>query len=146
MTIAVTVAVSATVLFAWVCGGAAERIGGAIFAVNVALNFLLYGLLDQGPLVIMACDLAAAVAFGVLAVRAPDKLWPGIAGVGQTLVVMFSATRLLDYPLSPLAYMIAVNLAGITVELALVAGTWMSRWGSKRSEHGPLTPELGCRS
>ena len=134
MAMIVPVVVSATVLFAWVFGSRVERIGGTIFAVNVAANFLLSGAFGQGPLVVMACDLAAAIAFGVLAVRAPDKLWPGIAGVGQTLVVMFSATRLLDYPLSAGAYSIAVNLAGITVELALVAGTCRARWGSKPAQ------------
>lgn len=117
------------ILVAFVIGGPAERAGGAIAAANVLLTTMAQLLApDQLPyFAFLAIDLLAAAAFGVLALRAPEKLWPGVAGVGQTMVIVFSATRALDYPLSELAYEAALNLSCVTVGLALAIGAVLAR-------------------
>ena len=130
----VVLAVLCTVLFAWFAGGRTEKAGAIIFGSNVGSIFVLQVVFGvHAPLVTLGIDLATAFAFGALALSAPDKLWPGVAGVGQTLVVTFAANRMLDYPLNPIAYAVAVNLSGLSVEVALVAGAWMHRWGPKKT-------------
>ena len=118
------------VVFAIVAGGRAERIGGAIGAANFLLTVLAQGLTgaELPYITLLLIDLAAALAFGALALRFPEKLWPGVAGVAQTMVIVFSATRALDFPLSEEAYAAALNLSSLGVAGSLVAGSFMARW------------------
>jgi hypothetical protein len=77
---------------------------------------------------------ALAIGLSVLTFRYPDKLWPGLAACAQTLVVAFSATRLLEFPLSETAYLTMLNVSSFAVALALAGGTWASRWYRKPAD------------
>jgi hypothetical protein len=128
-----------TVLFALAAGGKVERIGAAIVIANVLLAGAAWGLFGAPSLpVSLTLDIGTAVAFGLLAVRNPEKLWPGVAGVAMTFVMVFSATRAIGFPLSDLAYSTALNLSGLLVQGALAAGAWNHRFG----RHRPDEPEL----
>lgn len=119
-----------TLLFAVWAGGKVERIGAAIAFANVAVAQAVLTILPDAPMqVFVALDVSTAIGFGVLAVRNPDKLWPGVAGVAMTFVMVFSATRAIGYPLSEAAFTSALNLSGLLVQAALVAGAWSHRWG-----------------
>lgn len=97
--------------------------------VSVVLTWGGQALGEKAPFgAFMAIDLLTALAFGLLAFRYPEKLWPGLAGCGQFLVFTFSATRALDYPLSEGEYLHALNLSGMLVLASLGFGTWASRW------------------
>lgn len=127
-----------TLVFVTVVGGKVERAGAAILAVNVALTFAAQGLLgDHAPIyVLLLLDLAAALGFGALALRNPEKLWPGVAGVAMTFVMAFSATRATGFPLSEFAYLTALNLSSLLVKVAMVAGAWNHRWGGRGAGEG----------
>ena len=126
---------AATLLFAVVAGGKVERVGAGILFANVVATFAVDGLVNDAPVsVYLLIDGSAAVAFGVLALKAPERLWPGVAGVAMTFVAVFSASRAIGYPLSGLAYLLAINLSSLLVEAALVAGAWSHRWGRRRTE------------
>lgn len=95
----------------------------------------------------MGIDLLSALAFAALTFRNPDRLWPGVAGCGQFLVFVFSATRALEFPLSELAYLCALNISGLTVLAALTLGTIVSRWFPPAPSEWDLAEErLATRS
>ena len=123
-----------TLVFALAAGGPVERLGAAIAFANVALAMVarqLFG--SDAPIYpFLILDVLTALAFGVLAVRNPEKLWPGVAGVAMTFVMVFSATRAVGFPLSEFAYTTALNLSGLLVQASLAVGTWAHRWGRKR--------------
>jgi hypothetical protein len=48
--------------------------------------------------------------------------------------VAFSATRLLEFPLSETAYLTMLNVSSFAVALALAGGTWASRWYRKPAD------------
>lgn len=122
---------ASAVLLALVAGGRVERAGAAICLANTLLFFAVQNIagerLPYGAF--LAIDVAAALALGVLALRAPERLWPGVAGVAQSMVIVFSATRALDFPLSEAAYAAALNLSSLAVGLSLAAGVVSHRWG-----------------
>jgi hypothetical protein len=47
------------------------------------------------------------------------------------LVVVFSATRALNFPLSEQSYLVMINVSGLAGFGALAFGTWASRWRPK---------------
>ena len=126
--------VFATIAFTSVFGGRAERIGAAIYGSNVGLTWLAQVVApDAWSLyVFLTLDLSAGAFFGVLAVRYPDRVWPGVAGVAQSLLVAFTATRAIGFPLSPLAYVAAINISSFVVKASLVGGAW-NAWRARRS-------------
>ena len=128
-------------LFAFVAGGRTEKLGVAIAVANVVIGILgrLVGGAEMPVYFSLILDLSTAVAFGVIAVRNPEKLWPGVAGVAMTFVMVFSATRAVGFPLSETAYTAALNLSSLLVQASLFAGAWSHRWGRKRAE-GELLP------
>ncbi len=126
------------IIFAVVFGGRCERIGAAICFGSAVLSLAsqVFGLAlanEAYPvLTFLVIDLGTSVAFGVLAWKHPDKLWPGVAGVAQFLVFTFSASRLVNFPLDDVLLAHAINLSSFAVKLTLVAGTWQARWGKPK--------------
>jgi hypothetical protein len=114
-------------------GGKVERLGAGVCGGFMLLTWVAQISLDAPLYSFLMIDTAMAGAFGVLAVRNPEKLWPGVAGVGQTVVVVFSATRALSFPMSEVAYLVALNLSGLVVAGALGAGTWAARREHRRT-------------
>jgi hypothetical protein len=125
-----------SVLLALALGRSAERMGALVCAGGGVLTLVAQGVAVGGLpyLAFLSIDCSMAIAFGVLALRFPEKLWPGVAGVAQTLVVTFSATRALHFPLSEAAYTAALNLSSLAVGLSLAGGTIASRWSRRRTE------------
>lgn len=125
-----------------VIGGRVERQGAAIIVVNVVAGLVASAALSSDPYVVAACsiDVATALAFGVLAVRNPDKLWPGVAGVGVTFVMVFSATKAIGFPLNETAHVAALNLAGAIVHGSLAIGAVLERRGRRERLQAELAP------
>lgn len=123
----------AAIVTAFIIGGRPERLGATVCVVGGMLSMGLQNLspteLPFGAFLVI--DLGMAAAFGVLAVKNPDKLWPGVAAVAQTLLMAFSASRALHFPLSETGYIAALNLSSTGVAIALLAGAWAHRWGRK---------------
>ena len=123
------VAPIATVAFASIFGSRSERVGASIYAVSIVVTWSAQLVGDKAPFFIfMGTDLLTAVALGVLTMRNPDKLWPGVAACAHTLVVVFSATRALEFPLSEHTYLVMLNVSSLAGLAALAVGTWAARW------------------
>jgi hypothetical protein len=85
---------------------------------------------DRAPLYSFLCvDLLTALGLAWVMLRNPEKLWPGVAACAQILVVVLSATRAIDYPLSERAYLIALGLCSMLGMGSLAIGAAVSRWG-----------------
>jgi len=114
---------------AFTFGGPAERRGASIWlvgnVVTIGLQLVSPGKLPYLPA--LAVDLGLAAAFTWLALKNPQKLWPGFAAVAQTLLAAFSATRAIGFPLSEQEYLAAGNTASLGVALAICGGVWASR-------------------
>jgi hypothetical protein len=120
------------IAFALAFGAKAERLGGVIFLVSTAATWTIQALGDWAPLpLLMGVDVATVACFTWLTFRYPDKLWPGLTACAQLLMVTFSATRVLDFPLSMTGYLIALNLSALLGFVFLAYGTWASRWGKR---------------
>lgn len=127
--IAVTGLVFSVLLFAGVYGSRCERIGATVYITGFVATWVAQVTLGATPvLALIVIDAAVCIGFAYLTFRYPAKLWPGIAGCAQLLVVVFSATRMLDFPLSATTFLYALNVASLAVILSLCAGTWAARW------------------
>lgn len=136
-----------TLVFAWLKGGPAERLGAL---VNVGLSFMVtvfQGISDAafGTIPILIADGLIATGFLILALRFAS-LWLAAAMVLQGAVFTLHAAVLIELvPDSHLYYYYAVmNAAGMAVLLAIVAGTvasWLRHNRLKR-EGEPTPPEL----
>ena len=117
------------IVAALVLGRKPERIGGAVCIVSALATLILTALSPHKlPYIgILAVDLSVAMAFAWLALKHPKKLWPGAAAVSQTLLVAFSATRAIGFPLSEEEYVAAINVASLGVAVALGAGAVLAR-------------------
>ena len=106
-----------------------ERLGALICIAGAVASIGLQALSPEKLPYIAALviDLSTAVAFAWLALKHPQKLWPGAAAVAQTLLVAFSATRAIGFPLSEDEYVAAINLASLGVAIALCGGVIASR-------------------
>ena len=124
-----------TLVMAFAFGRRVERIGAMICVLGglftTAAQAVAAGQLPHIAF-LLTVDVGMAVAFGVLALSFPEKLWPGVAAVAQTMLIVFTATRALDFPLSPGAYTAAMNLSALAVSLSLAAGVVSERWGRRR--------------
>lgn len=122
-------------LFAGVCGGKAERQSATIWFLLTMLTWTVQAAWGVAPIsAFIVIDCLLALSFGWIALRFPDKLWPGLAGCAQFLVLIFSVTRAVRYPMSEDAYLIMLNLSGLGVTCALIGGTWASRWWKPRRD------------
>ena len=125
----------ASIIFALICGRRAERIGGALVGTAVLSTWAAQAVVAKVPLAaFMTIDAGLAVGLAVLTFRYPDKLWPGLAGCAQFLVLIFSVTRLIEFPLSPTAFLAALNLSSLAVHACLAVGTWRARWSKPRPD------------
>jgi len=123
-----------TILFASIFGRKPERLGAACYGIGLLLTWGGQMLIQKAPIYLfLGVDLLTAVGLGVITLRNPDKLWPGVAACAQMLVVVFSATRALDFPLSERSYLVMLNLSSLAGLAALAAGTWAARWGRRRT-------------
>ncbi len=117
------------ILFAVVFGRTAERTGAALLAANAVLTLAAQATIDFAPLYcLLAIDLATFLGLAWLTFANREKLWPGLASCAQLLVAMFSATRLIDFPLTSNQYMMMVSVCSVLTVSALVGGTAVSRF------------------
>ena len=72
-------------------------------------------------------DLLTAAALLWVTLSYPEKLWPGVAAVSLVLGAAFSATRLIDFPLSEFAYLAALNISGLIASGAMITGAVLHR-------------------
>jgi hypothetical protein len=120
---------AAILIFASTLGGRPERIAAGIYVANLAATWFAQASGDAAPFyAFMLIDFVAAVGFGWLMLKNPEKLWPGIAACAQLLVFVFSATRALEFPLSETGYLVMLNVCSLLGIGALAAGTWAARW------------------
>ena len=128
--------------FAASLGARAERWGALVYGLSIGLAWGAQAVGDRTPVyAFMLIDLATCLAFGVIMLRHPDKLWPGLAAVAQLLVFVFSATRVIDFPLSETAYLVMLNVSGLAVASAIAAGTWATRWGRRAPSEWDIAAE-----
>jgi hypothetical protein len=83
---------------------------------------------------LVGLDLLTALGFAALALRYPAKLWPGVAACAQYFVFTFSFSKLVNFPLDDVLLAHCSTISSINVSGALVAGTWMARWGRRRPD------------
>jgi hypothetical protein len=120
--------------FAGIFGGRAERAGAAIFAGSTLITWgaqVTPGLPQE--VAFITIDLAVAIAFGLLLMRT-RLTWVGAACCAQLLVLAFTATRFVNFPLSEAAYIAMLQLSAIVVCAAMAFGAWERRWGRKNEE------------
>ena len=124
-------AVGPTLVAIIVCltiGGRAERTGGLIVAANLAATWAVQVSIAQAPpWGFLLIDLLTAAALLWVTLSYPEKLWPGVAAVSVVLGAAFSATRLIDFPLSEFAYLAALNISSLIVSGSLITGSVLNR-------------------
>jgi len=136
----------ASICFASLFGGKVERSGAAILFGGLVATWATQVVVGNAVTPLVLVDLGVAIAFGILAVHQPDKLWPGSAGTAQFAAFTFSASRAISFPLTDNAYVIATNLSGMGVVAALAIGTYRHRWcAPTRSEWDELDLTLQQR-
>jgi hypothetical protein len=114
-----------TLIFAGIAGQAAERwAAGLIFAAMVACWVVGSGVTSYN----LAIDALLAISLLSLFVR-HKKLWLGCALNAQVLLLAFSSTRLIDFPLTTLEYVVMLNVSSVGVFTSLLFGTIHARWG-----------------
>jgi hypothetical protein len=129
------------VTFAFAVGGRVERFGALILVGGLLATWSAQAIVHDRPLIFALIDFLGAASFAVLALKAPEKLWPGVAACSQLLVSVFSATRALEFPLSFEAYVLMLNVSGLGVVAALVAGTTTSRWFPRPADEWDVAAE-----
>lgn len=120
---------------ALIFGRSAERLGGIAIALAIAMTWAAQAVAGRAPVqAFLLIDLTLALSLAGIAVRYPEKLWPGLAGCAQFLVFVFSATRVIRYPLTETAYLVALTLSSVAVLGCLVVGTWRACWAKPRRD------------
>lgn len=125
---------AAGVLFAIAYGRRCERLGAAICVAGAVLSassqvISLRLLGDYYPTAVMAfTGLAECIAWALLTVRYSNKLWPGVAGCFQFMVMIFSISQQTNFPLPDQVMVAMINLSALGVTASLTAGTYMTRW------------------
>lgn len=126
------------ILFALAVGQRCERLGAGICLGGALLTACaqivsLKLLNDYYPTTAFAgVYIATSVAFAALALRYPEKLWPGVAGCFQFLVCMFSVSRQVNFPLDDQALVALSNVSALGVTTTLAVGSYLARWGKPR--------------
>lgn len=142
--------------YAWIKGGAPERLGAAIFALATILSTAVisgptgrFGSLEVG---VLAVDSAMLLALLVLALRA-ERFWP-LWVMGLHLIgTAGHAVKVVDPNVIPKAYAFILAFWSYPMLLLLVAGTWnhqrrLAKYGVDKSwSHFPSRsispPEAG---
>jgi len=117
-------AILALVLFAWVKGGQAERLGGAAVVASALVAFLIHRLLPDGiqPVALLADEAALAAAFLVLAMRFVSP-WIGVAMILQAVQFSLHAFYLVVERPHDTLYKAVNNVNTIGVLLCILFGT-----------------------
>lgn len=130
----------ATAAYAGWRGGAPERIGIAIVAVNAVLSFLAVSApgsrfrgVETGVLVV---DILAFAAFALLAMRA-HRFWPIWVSALLGLGVVGHLAMSLHPQVIPWAYAVVLSVWSYPILLLIVAGTWNHRRRLTRSGVDP---------
>lgn len=111
--------------YAWIKGGAPERIGAAIFALASILTTAVisagrFGSLEVG---VLAVDSAMLLALLALALRA-ERFWP-LWVIGLHLIgTAGHAVKAVDPHVIPRAYVFALAFWAYPMLILLVVGTW----------------------
>ena len=115
-----------TLIFAGVAGRKAQR-WCAAFAFTTMITGWFVGNAVAGLNV--AIDTIFGVSLLILFVFY-RHLWLACALVAQLLVIVFSTTRMLQFPLTPGEYVLMLNLSSLGVFASILVGTVHARWGS----------------
>ena len=136
--------------YAMLKGGAPEKIGASVLLVGSALTFALAsgpaGRFASMEVGILAVDVAALVAFLILALRA-ERFWPlWITGL-QMIGTAGHVVKLVDPDVIRWAYAFVLAFWSYPMMLLLIAGTWLHqkrliRYGADRSWSTSSPPSL----
>ena len=132
LTILFLVVILASIVIALAFGRSTERQGALVVFASTALTISVQGVtgaavpLNQVTLI----DSCVTVSLLALFVRS-GRLWIGIAGCFQTLVLAFDLSRYIGYPLTSSQFLIASNLVWAGVCLSLAGGACARRWGGE---------------
>lgn len=122
----------AALIFAAKTGQWPERWGAVIMFTGAVATQLVQANLGIEPPIWAAClvDTVQMLALLVLTIRS-GRFWAGVAACAQSLVVVFTAVKYFEFPLSGPAYLIALHLSGWIAIFALLIGAMAVRWGPK---------------
>jgi hypothetical protein len=123
--------------YAWLCGGAPERIGAAIFATGTLLTIAAASAppvrFSDVEIGIFAADFLTFAAFLILALRA-ERFWPlwmsGLLGVG----LVAHLAKSISPEVVPWAYAVVLSVWSYPMLFLLVLGTWSHR--KRLAKHG----------
>ena len=114
-------------LYALLKGGAPEKIGATIIGLGSLLSLVAvsapsarFGAVEMGVVLV---DLAACVAFVILALRA-ERYWPLWVAALQCIGTAGHAAKLLDPGVIPLAYAFVLAFWTYPMLLLIIFGTW----------------------
>jgi hypothetical protein len=128
-------------LYALLKGGAPERVGATVIGVGSILSLVAvsgpggrFGAVEVGVLMV---DLAASVAFVILALRA-ERYWPLWVAALQVIGTTGHAAKLMDPSVIRSAYAFVLAFWTYPMLLLVVVGTWqhqkrLTRFGVDRS-------------
>lgn len=126
--------------YAFIRGGAPERIGMAIVAANAILSFVAVSApairfrgVEVGVFIV---DVAAFLAFVPLALRA-DRFWPIWVSALLGLGVLGSLAMLLHPRVIPWAYAVVLSIWSYPILLLIAGGTFAHRYRLKRNGADP---------
>lgn len=112
--------------FASVAGKAPQRWVAALTFTTLCTTWLVQATLGNVVLLKLAIDAGYAVAMLALLARY-KQFWIGTALCSQSLLLAFSSTRLVQFPLTELEYVSMLNLSSLGVFVSLFVGTLLGR-------------------
>lgn len=123
----------AVILFAFLKGDEAERIGAGTYALGTLASLVIQsGQVLSGPQWgLFAVDLVAMAIYVGLAWKS-RRVWPVWASALQALVVVSHLVKFLNLQSTGTAYVAVVNLSGLGVLIALGVGTFWA-WQERRA-------------
>jgi hypothetical protein len=122
-------------LFAAVFGGRHERAAALVLVSGAVATWAAQGLGPERTPEVAFLLIDFGVVLGLLWVLVSSKLfWAGAACCAQMLLLMFTATRLVEFPLSEIGYIAMLQVSTVIVMVSLIYGTWAHRWGPKDLE------------
>lgn len=124
------VATFAVLLFAARVGGRAERWGSGVMLLAILLTWTVQAFFGVVEAAKLAIDMGLAIALAVMLFRW-KLFWLGISGCAQTLLLAFTASRFVGFPLSETAYVYALNFSSWGLLGGLFYGACEHRWGRK---------------
>ena len=118
-------------MFAAVVGGRPERLGAGMILLACLVTWSRQALVDMTAVELsLVVDALLAIGLGGL-LYVYRLTWIGAAACAQTLLLAFSASRMVNFPLSEQGYLIALSLSSSGVFASIAIGAWAKRWGPK---------------